>query len=58
MLGSFQDEERLYLVLEYVVGGEFFTHLRSAGRFSEDTARYYAAQILLSLVYINSMDII
>jgi serine/threonine protein kinase len=33
MLGSFQDEERLYLVLEYVVGGEFFTHLRSAGRF-------------------------
>lgn len=58
MLGSFQDEERLYLVLEYVVGGEFFTHLRSAGRFSEDTARYYAAQILLSFEYIHSMDII
>jgi len=58
LFGSFQDEERLYFVLEYVVGGEFFTHLRTAGRFAEDTARYYAAQILLSFEYIHSRDVI
>eukprot|EP00958_Prasinococcus_capsulatus_P014838 scaffold1563_cov307-Prasinococcus_capsulatus_cf.AAC.4 len=29
--GCFQDARTLYLVLEYVVGGEFFTHLRNMG---------------------------
>lgn len=29
---SFQDPAYLYLSLEFVVGGEFFTHLRKAGR--------------------------
>ena len=36
---SFQDELYLYLVLEYSIGGEFFTHLRKANRFPNDTAR-------------------
>ena len=30
--GSFQDDKFLYMVLEYVNGGEFFTHLRKVGR--------------------------
>ena len=28
--GTFQDARFLYMVLEYIVGGEFFTHLRKA----------------------------
>jgi len=58
LFGSFQDDERLYFVLEYVVGGEFFTHLRTAGRFNEETARFYASQILLSFEYIHSNSVI
>ena len=34
LYGCFQDAQCLYLVLEYIVGGEFFTHLRIVGRFS------------------------
>jgi hypothetical protein len=30
LLGSSQDAQCLHFVLEYVVGGEFFTHLRQA----------------------------
>ena len=45
LFGCFHDPRYLYLVLEYVVGGEFFTHLRKAGRFENDTARFYAAMI-------------
>ncbi len=33
MSGMFQTDEHLYLVLEYVNGGELFSHLRSAVRF-------------------------
>ena len=35
MLGHFQDETKLYLVMEYVEGGELFSHLRSAVRFPD-----------------------
>lgn len=30
MFGSFHDPRYIYMVLEYIVGGEFFTHLRKA----------------------------
>mmetsp|Transcript_38659 Transcript_38659/g.46807 ORF Transcript_38659/g.46807 Transcript_38659/m.46807 type:complete len:360 (+) Transcript_38659:276-1355(+) len=58
LLGVSQDEKCLYFALEFVVGGEFFTHLRSSGRFSEETARFYTAEILLSLEYLHNQDII
>jgi len=32
LLSNFQDAKNLYLVLEYVKGGEMFYHLRKAGR--------------------------
>lgn len=57
-LGCSQDSECLYFILEYVVGGEFFTHLRASGRFSEDSARFYAAEIVLSFEYLHSHDVI
>ena len=44
LYGCFHDSRYLYLVLEYVVGGEFFTHLRKAGRFENEQARFYAGK--------------
>jgi len=58
LLGCSQDNDCLYYVLEYIVGGEFFTHLRSSGRFPEETSRFYASEILLSFEYLHSMDVI
>jgi len=58
LLGYFQDSKCLYLVLEYVCGGEFFTHLRNVGRLANDTARFYAAEVLLAFEYLHSRDII
>jgi serine/threonine protein kinase len=46
------------MVLEYVIGGEMFSHLRKAVRFSNETTRFYAAQIVLALQYLHSMDIV
>jgi len=43
---------------EYIIGGEVFSHLRRAGRFPNDTARHYAAEIVLAVEYLHSMDMI
>jgi len=56
--GTMQDAKNLYMMLEYVIGGELFSHLRKAGRFSNDTTRFYAGGIVVALQHLHSMDIV
>ena len=44
--------------MQYVIGGEFFTHLRSANRFPNDTARFYAAAVVLAFEHLHDQNII
>ena len=52
------NERFLYMLLEYVCGGELFTYLRNAGRFTADTALFYAAEIVLALEYLHSLSLV
>lgn len=56
--GHFQDEKRLYMVLEYVQGGELFTYLRNQGRLGNESAKFYVAQLVLAFGYLHSLHII
>lgn len=58
LVSHFQDKDRLYLVLELVEGGELFYYLRKAGRFSTSQAKFFAAEVILAMEYMHSLDIV
>lgn len=53
LLASFSDHDCLYLLLDYVPGGELFSYLRKFRRFDQGMARFYAAEIVLVLEYLH-----
>lgn len=55
---AFQSREKLYFVLDYCAGGELFFHLGKLGKFKESRSRFYAAEIILAISYVHSLDII
>ena len=46
---SFQDEEFLYLILEYLPGGDLMTLLMRKDTLTEDEARFYVAETILAI---------
>jgi serum/glucocorticoid-regulated kinase 2 len=55
---SFQSEQKLYLVLAFVNGGELFHHLQREQRFNEERSRFYSAELLLALEHLHDLDIV
>ncbi|QYS98971.1 cAMP dependent protein kinase, protein kinase A, catalytic subunit [Trichoderma simmonsii] len=56
--GTFQDWKNLYMVMDFVEGGELFSLLRKSGRFPNPVAKFYAAEATLALEYLHSKNII
>jgi serine/threonine protein kinase len=55
---TFQNDASIFLVLDYVPGGELFQRLRVENRFSEGRTRLYAAEILLGLGHLHGLGFI
>ena len=55
---AFQSKTRLHLALELCPGGELFYHLHNLGRFTEDQAKFYFAEVVLALEYLHGLNII
>ncbi|KAJ2546249.1 hypothetical protein EV175_005671, partial [Coemansia sp. RSA 1933] len=55
---AFQTKDKLFFCLDYVNGGELFFHLQRERRFSENRARFYAAEITCALEYLHSMGVV
>eukprot|EP00397_Hematodinium_sp_SG-2012_P013032 GEMP01013221.1.p1 GENE.GEMP01013221.1~~GEMP01013221.1.p1 ORF type:complete len:353 (+),score=53.82 GEMP01013221.1:142-1200(+) len=58
LLQTFQDDKRLFMVMEYVNGGELFSYLRKEGRLPNDHAKFYAAEIILAFQYLHGANVV
>lgn len=50
---AFQDFNKVYLILEYLDGGELFYHLAQEQYLPETKASFYIAQLILALRYLH-----
>jgi len=57
LLAAFQDTTHLYMIMEYVNGGELFSQMRKVGRLRNDHARFYAGQIVFVFEHLHSLQI-
>lgn len=55
---SFQDEKYLYLVMEYLGGGDLMTLLMRKDILSEDESRFYIAETILAVESVHKMNYI
>ena len=60
MYGFFNDEEKIYLILEYSPGGELYKDLKDSpnGRYGEEKAANYITQVIRAFKSMHSKDII
>ncbi|XP_070578198.1 ribosomal protein S6 kinase alpha-5-like [Ptychodera flava] len=55
---AFQTDAKLHLILDYVSGGELFTHLYLREQFTEPAVRIYVGEIVLALEHLHKLGII
>lgn len=55
---SFQDDEFLYLIMEYLPGGDLMTLLMRKDTLTEDEARFYVGQAVLAIESIHKHNYI
>lgn len=55
---SFTCSDNLYLVMEYLNGGDLYSLLQKVGCLDDDIARIYIAELVLALEYLHSLNIV
>ncbi|KDN52313.1 Pkinase-domain-containing protein [Tilletiaria anomala UBC 951] len=57
LIDVYETKKVLYLIMEYVEGGELFDHLVACGRLEVDSARAYFRQIMFGVDHCHSFNI-
>ncbi|GIY92912.1 hypothetical protein CEXT_506101 [Caerostris extrusa] len=55
---SFQDDDNLYFVMDFIQGGDLMSLLIKLGVFSEELARFYIAELVLAVESVHKMGFI
>ena len=55
---AFQDQDNLFLVMDFLSGGDLRYHISRHRKFSEEQTRFFIGGIILALEYIHSNNVI
>ena len=58
LLWSSKDTNHLFFLFPFISGGELFSYLRKARRFSVPTSLFFSAEIVSALSYLHSLNIV
>ena len=50
---AFQDRDNLYIITEFMQGGDLFFHLHKEKRFNNEKAKFYIIEIILAIEYLH-----
>ena len=55
---AFQDEIQLYLITEFMQGGDMFFHLHESGKFKRERAKFYIIELILAIEYLHKNNMV
>jgi serum/glucocorticoid-regulated kinase 2 len=55
---AFQTPEKLYMIMDFINGGELFFHLKNERRFEEKRVKFYAAELLLAFEHLHKQNVV
>jgi len=55
---AYQNADHIYMLMDYVPGGELFSYIQQIGKFREKVAKFYASNIILALNYLHSINVL
>lgn len=56
--GAYQDQDCLYMLMDWVPGGELFHYIDVYQSFDEKTARFFAGNVILAIEYLHTKGIV
>lgn len=58
LLFSYKDNDAVYMVMPFLNGGDLLSLLRRHRKFSETSARFFSAQLVLAIEYLHDVNVI
>ena len=55
---AFQTKKSLFMITEFMAGGEMFHHLHECGHFDENRSRFYIAELVLAIDHLHKNNIL
>ncbi len=54
---AFQDSVAVYMAMEFLPAGDFFSYLQDSGKMHEEKVRFYSASVIAGLDAMHSLNI-
>ncbi|CAK85035.1 unnamed protein product (macronuclear) [Paramecium tetraurelia] len=55
---AFQNHARLYFIVDYMAGGDFYYHIKSQPSVPDHFIKFYSAEIIFGLQHLHSLNVI